>query len=1032
MKKTPGTNKFRAKPALPPQEQTCLLLHQRSGHHLELLEAIQSNQGSLPANDIQQQNTSDEQPTIPLSEYRSFDMESIERPIQPERTAEPLSEPANEFDENQYDNYDGDGDDDEEEFDGGNAFDHFNNDFNNGGESDDDSESNEPPVPVNDVNNGSNGDGGDDGDDGNDEYYDLSGDVNDNPAYPFKNEYRMHALLFFKSGSFKYSEVQIKSVLDFGKYMAEIAIKEYRAQLALDHSDVIYDFRNYPTPHSVSRFHKSKKSCIPCFSHAPHCAKDNNGGLLVEPTEPATSTSTSGTATVADASAPAPASTSAPANTSAPATDPAATTNTTASAPAVPVVVASKPDLFLNDVSEHLRLLVGNPCMSGFLSDLPDRTPNQRIKLSQGEKWNCDRLFEHPMISTGPNLQLWVSDKVSLLSESNIPLRDRQYFKVAKIFQISKVVNVDLYPIKPDNNLGICCLYDILLNYPITDFDINNVFRAEHESFDAFTSLQHINGDDYHCSRDVVANTRLIRAHQDMIDTGNKYKRPLPIRSRIKSINPNSSNYQVVRVIPYNLCSDDTSGNSTSKWNCFYSWSMNPAAVPLSVANHYLNQFFINGSNRHTAMEQLPSLVPDLKKLETGLPMFDAMFKEEVFVVAPLLFIKADNPCHAGVTCLKASTATYPCRKCFWCRHADAFDPNRITTAEEHMSVPNDDSNSTDFSIRVRNKQGDYIMVENLMDLGFKETSGKRLLTLSSWDPSKDTPVEILHGLCLGLIIYTFNKAPDCFFDKKQVDRISFYQFVDASQRIQKLSLRDFKLTIQMLPIVLRVARDHIDFLNLCNDQFHRMLGELCSSCYNCEIHNNFSAYLDLLRQYVDDTVIDLDNLDRTVVPSNRRTRGEPATATTTASVRSQTTFEEIYGLSGEQCNGATIPYAKTGGSLCNRLKTHLIVHLVEDCLQFASPVLLATEKNEQFNKRIRAIVMKTNKQNPSRDLALIYGREVMLRSIAMGLVWDNGMKTRGSLVKAWFDRYSKDMYYSANQEFGSTEYIARKKIALT
>ncbi|KAG2192681.1 hypothetical protein INT47_003623 [Mucor saturninus] len=323
MKKTPGTNiTF---------NRHSFKVHQRSGYHLELLEAIQSNQKSLPDNDIQQQNTSDEQPTIPLSESCSSDMESIERPIQPERTAEPLSEAANKFDEI-------------------NMMIMILTVMMMGVmmESDDDSESDERPGPVND-NNGSNGD------DNNDAYLDWSGDVNDNPAYPFRNEYIMHALLFFKSGSFKYSEVQIKSVLNFGKYMAEIAIKEYRAQLALDPSDVIYDFRGYPTPHSVSRFHKSKKSWIPCFPHAPHCAKDNKGELLVEPTEPATSTSTSGTATAADVSAPATASTSAP-----------VTTSVTASAPAVPVVVASKPDLFLSDVSEHLRLLVGNPCMSGF------------------------------------------------------------------------------------------------------------------------------------------------------------------------------------------------------------------------------------------------------------------------------------------------------------------------------------------------------------------------------------------------------------------------------------------------------------------------------------------------------------------------------------------------------------------------------------------------------------------------------------------------------------------------------------------
>ncbi|KAI9325577.1 hypothetical protein BD770DRAFT_405221, partial [Pilaira anomala] len=125
-----------------------------------------------------------------------------------------------------------------------------------------------------------------------------------------------------------------------------------------------------------------------------------------------------------------------------------------------------------------------------------------------------------------------------------------------------------------------------------------------------------------------------------------------------------------------------------------------------------------------------------------------------------------------------------------------------------------------------------------------------------------------------------------------------------------------------------------------------------------------------------------------------------------------------------------TTPHARNGGPLCNRLKTHLIIYLVEDCIRFDSPVLLATEKNEQFNKNLRAIIMKTNKQNPSRDLAVINSREVMLRNIAMGCFWDNGTKTGGLKVKTWLERYGGMMFFNANREFGSAEYISGKKVA--
>ena len=896
----------------------------------------------------------------------------------------------------------------------------------------------------------------------NDDEPQVPDDVNGNPYFPFKNEYYMHALLFFKSSSMKYSEEEIKATLEFGRYLIEIAIRQYKDQLALDPTDTDYDFKGYPTPHGISRFYKSTKSTVPILPHAEYYVKSREGIPYTTPID-----------------------------------------HSSRDAAGKPY----KPDLIINHVSEHLRLLIANPIMSPYLSDLPDYTSNQRIKLSQGKKWIEDKLFQPPMIIAGNDnnpRQLWVSDRISRLSDINVPVQQRPYFKVFKFFQESNIVKAFLFPVITKMNDSMYYLSEKVVSCDVSQLNLDDVCRLEVEDYQAYTSVMQNSTPE----RLIICNpsytiddTNLIRDHYNMIKAANDHKHPLPVNSNFVNNVLNSSipkNFQVVRVVPYNLFSDDTSGNSTSKWNCFDTWSMNPAAVPLSIANHYLNQLLLCGSNKLSAMEQLPSLVGNLKQLETGMPMFDAVLKEDVFVVAPLLFIKADNPRHAEITCLKHSTATYPCRKCFWCRHANNYDQNIRTTPEEYVSAPREKGHweslfitsnlpIPDFSIRVRDRQGNFIFVDDLMTLGFKDSNGKGLLGLSSWDPSKDTPVEILHGLCLGLIKYTFNKAADCFFNKTQVDVISSLCRTYGSKAFTNLSThlkgyksylgRDFKLMVQMIPIVLRLAKDDRAFLTFRNDPHHRLnniidtfdkLGELCSLSYMSEIHTNFDKFVEMLRKAANDTIVALDNLDHTAIPSNRRSRrgrranqasttenvDEPsvmfgdvvppeegedsddedvtsAAATGAAATGARAGVRSRAGASsGEQLNGASIPYAKTGGPLCNRLKTHLIIHLVEDCIRFASPVLLATEKNEQFNKYIRAIIMKTNKQNPSRDLALINGRELSLRNVAMGCYWDNDAKTCGSKVREWFSRFGQKMYFNANREYGSAAYISGKRVA--
>lgn len=135
-----------------------------------------------------------------------------------------------------------------------------------------------------------------------------------------------------------------------------------------------------------------------------------------------------------------------------------------------------------------------------------------------------------------------------------------------------------------------------------------------------------------------------------------------------------------VKIIPLALFSDDTSGNTTKKWNAYDSWIMTPAAMTLKERNMYENQFFLCTHHNPNAMETGSLLVNDLKSLEDGVLMFDLYHEEEVLVYAPLLFVIADNVRHSELCCNKGLRATCPCRKCYW-----QLDPSQ---ARNEVIVP--------------------------------------------------------------------------------------------------------------------------------------------------------------------------------------------------------------------------------------------------------------------------------------------------------------------------------------------------------
>jgi hypothetical protein len=92
-------------------------------------------------------------------------------------------------------------------------------------------------------------------------------------------------------------------------------------------------------------------------------------------------------------------------------------------------------------------------------------------------------------------------------------------------------------------------------------------------------------------------------------------------------------------------------------------------------------------------------------------------------------------------------------------------------------------------------------------------------------------------------------------------------------------------------------------------------------------------------------------------------------------------------------------PFGRDRGSLCNRLKTHLLVHLAEDVHRFAGGPHTESKKGEQFNKYIRDSLSHTNRQNTSR-VAVRFAEETMLRLLAQDGVWGlNGQQRCGLSV---------------------------------
>jgi hypothetical protein len=98
----------------------------------------------------------------------------------------------------------------------------------------------------------------------------------------------------------------------------------------------------------------------------------------------------------------------------------------------------------------------------------------------------------------------------------------------------------------------------------------------------------------------------------------------------------------------------------------------------------------------------------------------------------------------------------------------------------------------------------------------------------------------------------------------------------------------------------------------------------------------------------------------------------------------------------------------------CTLLKAHLLLHIADNIRKFGCALHLETERGKQMNKYIRQHIQHTNGHNCTRDIALCFGREIMLHHVLDGGFWkgrDGHLVSLGGKAKNWIEENGKPFY---------------------
>ncbi|KAF7334908.1 hypothetical protein MVEN_02240500 [Mycena venus] len=446
---------------------------------------------------------------------------------------------------------------------------------------------------------------------------------------------------------------------------------------------------------------------------------------------------------------------------------------------------------------------------------------------------------------------------------------------------------------------------------------------------------------------------------------------------------------------------DDTSGNVSKKWNKHNSILFTLAGLPRALTQMLYNIHFIATSNLAPPLEMMEAVVAMLKEAQkTGIKVWDCVYQEWILIIPWFLAFQGDNPMASEIASHIGMKGKHYCRVC----KAKSDKSNRapghageierlkefmtagiprtkeqtiadLTAQLEHAvdgapSAVDDmatESGSKDkyfqhfvdklqtaaSKLREEHKEGGSApsdsgvskrqQVKNLLTQLRAEMPANifnPVLSIDGFDANRDTPVEILHVVLLGVVKYWWRDAVSRQNSKGKEELKARLSSVDVAglntppirgntyvQYAGSLVGRDFRVILQVALVVLYglIPQTHYDgWATLC---------KLAPLMFQPVIEH-LPAYIKKLKNAV------FDFLAATALWNTQ---------------------------------------------WFNKPKFHLFVHFIDHIPRFGPLILYATESFESFNLVIRLRSIHSSKHAPSVDIASAFSQLHAIRHLVSG-----------------------------------------------